>query len=97
MTDTLTLKAGWVPRVNTHYRLQWEEAQQAYVLLYPEGMIKLNFSGGEILSLCDGDITIQDIVDELKRKFPEADNLEQDVLEFLSTAFERHWLTYEAL
>ena len=23
------------------FRLQWEEAQQAYVLLYPEGMVEL--------------------------------------------------------
>ena len=24
------------------YRLQWEDAQNAYVLLFPEGLIKLN-------------------------------------------------------
>jgi pyrroloquinoline quinone biosynthesis protein D len=95
MTDTLTLKAGWVPRINSHYRLQWEAAQSAYVLLYPEGMIRLNDSGGEILSLCSGDITIEDLIDELKRKFPDAESLEQDVLEFLSVAFERNWLTHD--
>ena len=27
-----------------HYRFQWEPAQQAYVLLYPEGMVKLGAS-----------------------------------------------------
>lgn len=95
MTDSVSLQMGWIPRINSHFRLQWEDAQQAYVLLYPEGMIKLNFSGGEILSLCDGDITIQDIIDELKRKFPEAENLEQDVLEFLSVAFEKRWLIHD--
>jgi len=95
MTDSVSLQMGWIPHINAHFRLQWEDAQQAYVLLYPEGMIKLNFSGGEILSLCDGDITIQDIIDELKRRFPEAKNLEQDVLEFLSVAFEKRWLVHD--
>lgn len=95
MTDTVSLQLGWIPRINAHFRLQWEETQNAYVLLYPEGMVKLNFSGGEILSLCDGDITIQDIIDELIRKFPEAENLEQDVLEFLAVAFEQRWLTHD--
>lgn len=95
MTDSVLLKTGWIPRINAHYRLQWEDAQQTYVLLYPEGMIKLNVSSGEILSLCDGDITIQDIIEELQRKFPEAENLEQDVLEFLSVAFEKRWLVHD--
>ena len=31
-------------------RLQWEPAQEAHVLLYPEGMVKLNGSAGAILS-----------------------------------------------
>lgn len=95
MTDSVSLKLGWSPRINPHFRLQWEDAQQAQVLLYPEGMIKLNSSSGEILSLCDGDTTIQDIIEELKRKYPKEKTLEQDVLEFLSVAFERRWLIHD--
>ena len=37
------------------FRLQWEPAQKAHVLLYPEGMVKLNGSAGEILKRCDGE------------------------------------------
>ena len=37
------------PRVARGFRLQWEEAQGCHVLLYPEGMVKLNRSAGEIL------------------------------------------------
>jgi pyrroloquinoline quinone biosynthesis protein D len=29
-----------------HYRFQWEPAQNAFVLLYPEGMVKLGGSAG---------------------------------------------------
>ena len=37
-----------------HYRFQWEPAQNAFVLLYPEGMVKLGGSAGEILKRVDG-------------------------------------------
>jgi pyrroloquinoline quinone biosynthesis protein D len=38
-----------IPAIDRKFRLQWEAAQNAHVLLYPEGMIKLNASAGEIL------------------------------------------------
>ena len=53
------------PAVEHGYRLQWEAAQNAHVLLYPEGMIKLNRSAGEIMQRCDGKATIESIVDDL--------------------------------
>ena len=37
------------PRVGSGFRLQWEPAQDCHVLLYPEGMVKLNGSAGEIM------------------------------------------------
>jgi coenzyme PQQ biosynthesis protein PqqD len=73
------------------FRFQWEEAQQAYVLLYPEGMVKLNASAGEILKRCDGKRSLADIVCDLKQAFPDAD-LEADVQEFLEGAHERGWI-----
>lgn len=93
MSETLLPKKEWIPTIHSHFRLQWEETQQAYVLLYPEGMIKLNFSGGEILSHCNGKSTIQTIIEDLQHQFPDAHNIEQDVLEFLSIAFGQQWLT----
>ena len=33
-----------VPRFRRGFRFQWEPAQESYVLLYPEGMVKLNGS-----------------------------------------------------
>ena len=42
------------PAIGRGFRLQWEPAQNAHVLLYPEGMVKLNGSAGEILKRCDG-------------------------------------------
>ena len=41
MSDELA-RLQTTPRVAAMFRLQWEEVQQSWVLLYPEGMVKLN-------------------------------------------------------
>jgi pyrroloquinoline quinone biosynthesis protein D len=80
------------PAVVRGFRLQWEPAQNAHVLLYPEGMIKLNGSAGEILKRCDGETTIADITADLERAFA-ATNLSEDVIRFVTMAVEKKWLT----
>ena len=65
------------------YRFQWEEAQQAYVLLYPEGMVKLSPTAGEILKRCDGAATLDTIVADLQCQFPNAE-LAGDGVHFLA-------------
>ena len=79
------------PAIERGFRLQWEAAQNAHVLLYPEGMIKLNGSAGEILKRCDGVTTIADITADLERAFAAA-NLFEDVIRFISMAVEKRWL-----
>jgi len=79
------------PAVARGFRLQWEAAQNAHVLLYPEGMIKLNTSAGEILKRCDGATTIADITADLERAFA-ASNLSEDVIRFVNMAVEKKWL-----
>ena len=72
-------------------RFQWEEVQAAYVLLYPEGMVKLGQSAGEILKRVDGRSAVSEIVADLERAFPGAD-LRQDVTDFLEHAREKGWI-----
>ena len=79
------------PAVGRGFRLQWEPAQNAHVLLYPEGMIKLNGSAGEILKRCNGAATIGDITADLERAFAAAD-LSEDVMRFVAMAVEKRWL-----
>jgi pyrroloquinoline quinone biosynthesis protein D len=77
-----------IPRL---FRLQWEESQQAYVLLYPEGMVKLSQSAGEILKRVDGKTSVEDIISNLETAFPGAD-LKPDVLEFMEEAHAKGWI-----
>ena len=79
------------PRLNKLFRLQWEEVQQAYVLLYPEGMVKLNQSAAEILKRCDGSLTVAELIAELQLAFGEAD-LRDPVEGMLRAAFEKDWI-----
>jgi pyrroloquinoline quinone biosynthesis protein D len=79
------------PAVARGFRLQWEGAQNAHVLLYPEGMIRLNTSAGEILKRCDGGTTIADITVDLERAFATSD-LSADVIRFVTFAVEKKWL-----
>jgi pyrroloquinoline quinone biosynthesis protein D len=79
------------PAVARGFRLQWEAAQNAHVLLYPEGMIKLNTSAGEIMKRCDGATTIADITADLERAFATS-NLSEDVMNFVNMAVGKKWL-----
>ena len=79
------------PAIAHGMRLQWEAAQDAHVLLYPEGMVKLNGSAGAIMSRCDGMRTVADIVMDLERAYG-ATGLAADVRAFLILALERRWL-----
>jgi pyrroloquinoline quinone biosynthesis protein D len=88
---TEVLSQDTVVRIAPTFRFQWEPAQNAHVLLYPEGMVKLNPSASEILKHCDGKRSISQIIAELKVQFPDAD-LEADVMNFLHAAQERGWI-----
>ena len=57
------------PKLSRRFRLQYEEAQKRWVLLYPEGMVQLNDSAAEILKRCDGERTVAEIVSELEAAF----------------------------
>lgn len=57
------------PKLSRRFRLQYEPAQERWVLLYPEGMVQLNESAAEILKRCDGERTVAAIVEELESTF----------------------------
>ena len=79
------------PRVAKMFKLQWEEVQQSWVLLYPEGMVKLNGSAGEIMSRLDGNTSIQTLISTLEQQF-ETIGLQADVLDFLTIAKRQGWV-----
>lgn len=84
-----------VPVLALGYRFQWEPAQDCYVLLYPEGMVKLNPAAGEILKrVSEKKQTVGELIAELKAAFNGAD-LDDDVYQFLEEAHGNDWIRAE--
>jgi pyrroloquinoline quinone biosynthesis protein D len=95
MSDSAATFDGAIrPRIGAGFRLQWEPAQECHVLLYPEGMVKLNQSAGEILKRCDGQRSLDDVVRDLETAF-NAQGLTKDVHAFVEIAAKQRWLQWE--
>ena len=91
MSECFSLDEATIPEIARHFRFQWEPAQQSHVLLFPEGMIKLGGSAGEIMQRVDGKASVGAIVEDLEKAFPGAD-LREDVLQFLKEAHAKGWI-----
>jgi pyrroloquinoline quinone biosynthesis protein D len=79
-------------KVNPQYRLQWEEAQNCHVLLYPEGLVQLSDSAAIILQECLQASTMATIIQTLQQRFPDAKGIGDDIKEFLVDASGQGWI-----
>ncbi|WP_313304334.1 pyrroloquinoline quinone biosynthesis peptide chaperone PqqD [Stutzerimonas balearica] len=92
------------PSPTTRYEIRppflfrWEESQQAHVLLYPEGIVKLNTSGGEILKRCDGKTTVAELIESLAHSYSASDPaaVRAGVLNFLEVSHGKGWIRAKA-
>ena len=79
------------PKLSRLFRLQFETVQDAWVLLYPEGMVQLNQSAAEILRRCDGHRHLDDIVIELQTLFG-VDGLRAEIEALVQEGQRRGWI-----
>ncbi|WP_235839843.1 pyrroloquinoline quinone biosynthesis peptide chaperone PqqD [Derxia lacustris] len=93
MTMIHTAEAPFVdpPRLVAPLHLRWEAAEESYVLLHPNGPIRLNASAGAILARCDGTLPERTIVAQLEEQF-DARDIADEVHGFLLTAHEEGWI-----
>ena len=66
------------PRLATGARLQYDEVREEHLLLVPEGVVRLNATAAEVLELCDGERSLDDVVGALSARYDGAD-LDEDV------------------
>ena len=90
MTETITVAADDVVEIDPMYLFRWEEPQQAHVLLYPEGVVKVNETGAAILKLCNGINSAADLVSELNDKY--TTDVSESVYKFLEVAHAKGWI-----
>jgi pyrroloquinoline quinone biosynthesis protein D len=81
-----------IPTWRQGYRFQFEPAQNAFVILYPEGMIKLNDSAGAIGQHINGQQNVAAIVALLKQQFGDIAEIEQDVVDYMRVAQQQYWI-----
>ena len=70
------------PRLVTGARLRYDEVRGEHVLLIPEGVVRLNPTAAEVLELCDGERSFDEIVAALSARYDGAD-LSDDVRELI--------------
>jgi pyrroloquinoline quinone biosynthesis protein D len=70
------------PRLVTGARLRYDEVREEHVLLIPEGVVRLNPTAADVLGLCDGERSVDDIAGVLSARYDGAD-VRDDVAELV--------------
>jgi pyrroloquinoline quinone biosynthesis protein D len=63
----------WCPRIASKARLVHDKIEKRHVLVFPEAALVLNPTAIAVLELCDGERSVQSIIDELAAKYGGAD------------------------
>ncbi|MBV8945324.1 MAG: pyrroloquinoline quinone biosynthesis peptide chaperone PqqD [Solirubrobacterales bacterium] len=61
------------PRLATGVRLRYDEVREEHLLLVPEGAVRLNPTAVQVLELCDGERSVEEIVGVLSTRYDGAD------------------------
>jgi coenzyme PQQ biosynthesis protein PqqD len=69
----MTATSFRAPRLASGVRLRWDKVRERKVLLFPEGAVTLNSTAADVLELCDGARTLDEIVAELASRYGGAD------------------------
>ena len=88
----MTIDTKNIYKISAHHRFQWEKAQDCYVILFPEGMVKLNGSAGEVLNLVNGEADVESITEILSKKFSDVPNIAKDIEGMIELALEKSWI-----
>ena len=76
------------PRLVTGARLRYDEVREEHLLLIPEGVVRFNPTAAEVLELCDGERSLDDIVGALSARYEGAD-VRDDVAELVDAMAQR--------
>ena len=84
MQTRFQVHQGATPTMPTHVRLQFDQLRQKWVVLAPERVLWPDDVSVDILKLCDGKLTLGDIVDRLAADYgADRSEIDADVTEFL--------------
>lgn len=86
----------WKPKVRAWIKLQHRKSPDSdeYVLLYPEGRVVLNRTSHDILKLCDGENTVENIIRILIQTYDSNTgnvDIHRDVTKFIYASKDLLW------
>jgi pyrroloquinoline quinone biosynthesis protein D len=74
---------------------RWGKQGEDRVVLLPEGMIRLQGTGQSVLELCDGEHTLQQIVETLSKTYSaDTAKIREDVATFLEALQQKRIVDY---
>ena len=75
---------------------RWGGTEENRVILFPEGAIKLQGTGRQVLEQCDGQRTFGELIRELQGQFGDADpnKIRDDISKFLEQLQKRRIVDY---
>ncbi len=76
------------PCLVTGARLRYDEVREEHLLLVPEGAVRLNPTAAEVLGLCDGERSLEDIIGVMTERYNGSD-VSDDVRELVDAMIQR--------
>jgi len=75
---------------------RWGGSEEDRVILFPEGAIKLQGTGRQVLERCDGERTFGEIITELQKQFTVAgpEKIRADISQFLEQLQKKRIVDY---
>lgn len=93
MSAHLTITETTVPALPRHVKLRHDEARDRWVMLAPERVLVPDETALEIVRLCDGAVSVAQIVETLAKKYnAAADMIGKDVTAMLQDLADKGFL-----
>ena len=77
MTERTIVSSEIILKLPRHAKLRFDKARDKWIILAPERVFELDEIAYEVISRCDGERTVTDVVNELWLKF---DQVEREVI-----------------
>jgi len=92
-TETTVFAPDDHVELGRNYMFRWEESQNAHILLYPEGVVKLNATAGEILDRFVRGLSVGQTIADLEARYDGADaDIAHGVMKFLEVSHAKGWI-----
>lgn len=79
-----------IPILAPKARVKWDPVRQKHLLLFPEGLLVLNQTAHEVITMCDGKHKVITMVNSLGDKYKT--HVDADIRELLSKLVEKRLL-----